>query len=43
MFIKEFGERALKLGFIAVGFSRPNTPLHFEKFKNGSIDSKWGI
>jgi len=33
MFIKEFGERALKLGFIAIGFSRPNTPLHFEKFK----------
>lgn len=32
MFIKEFSEKALKLGFIATGFSRPKTPLYFEKF-----------
>ena len=32
MFGKELIENALKLGFIAVGFSRPNIPLHFERF-----------
>ena len=33
MFSKELSEKALRLGFIAIGFSRPKTPLHFERFK----------
>jgi len=33
MFSNELSEKALKLGFIAIGFSRPVAPLHFEIFQ----------
>ncbi len=42
MFIKELSEKALKLGFIAIGFSRPNIPLYFEKFKKWTNQFEMG-
>ncbi len=42
MFYEELSEKALQFGFIAIGFSRPNTPLHFERFQKWINEAEMG-
>ena len=37
-----FTEKAIELGFLAIGFSKPDKPLHFDKFSSWISDHKHG-